>query len=165
MIARKFLFFVFCSVLLSKANGYICNSTVMTQKSPVIGIMAQEIWNDGLPPNNTVIVAGYVKYLEMAGAQVVPVFLNQSEEYYDKLYSKLNGLLLPGGVLLPDSIYYKTAKIFWMKATNNNSELSWRSNSERSCNFFPIWGTCLGRHIELNRPIGLNCLKLSQNKI
>lgn len=148
MIARKFLFFVFCSALLLEADGYVCNSTIMTNQSPVIGVLAQETWNDGMPPNSTVIVAGYVKYLEMAGAQVVPVFLNKSDEYYDKLYTKLNGLLLPGGILLPDSIYMKTAKIFWMKATNNNnSELSWRSNDERKCNFFPIWGTCLGRII------------------
>ena len=144
------LFLVVCSVQLLIAGGYICNSTVTTNQSPVIGVFAQEIYNDDLPPNNTVIVAGYVKYLEMAGAQVVPVFLNKSNEYYDNLYSKLNGLLLPGGQLLNNSIYVKTAKKFWIKATNNNTDLSWRSNTERKCNFFPIWGTCLGEEFVTN---------------
>lgn len=147
MIGRKFfLFLVLCSVQLLTGSGYICNSTVTTNRSPVIGVLAQETWNDGLPPNNTVIVAGYVKYLEMAGAQVVPVLLNKSDEYYDTLYNKLNGLLLPGGSLLNDSIYMRTAAKFWLKATNNNTNLSWRSNAERKCNFFPIWGTCLGKN-------------------
>lgn len=86
----------------------------------------------------------YIPISEMAGAQVVPVLLNKDDAYYDHLYSKLNGLLLPGGALLNDSIYMKTAQIFWIKATNNNTKLNWRPNEERSANFFPIWGTCLG---------------------
>lgn len=144
MIRGLFLFSI-CLVQLLRGNAYICNSTVSVNQSPVIGVLAQEIWNDGLPPNNSMIVAGYVKFLEMAGAQVVPVLLNQSDAYYDKLYGKLNGLLLPGGA--PGDGYMKIAKIFWMKATNNNTDLSWRSPAERERNFFPIWGTCLGRFI------------------
>ena len=148
---QKLLFFGFCffSQLLI-GSSYICNSTVEVNRSPVIGVLAQETWNDGLPPNNTVIVAGYVKYLEMAGAQVVPVLLNKSSEYYDTLYRKLNGLLLPGGILLNDSIYMKTAKLFWLKATNNNTDLSWRPHAERRRNYFPIWGTCLGMEAMLD---------------
>lgn len=38
---------------------------VTTNESPVIGILAQETWNDGLAPNNSVIVASYVKFLGM----------------------------------------------------------------------------------------------------
>ena len=128
----------------SLINGYICDSKVSVNQSPVIGVLAQETRNEGNKPNNSVIVAGYVKWLEMAGAQVVPVLLNKNDNYYDELYSKLNGLLLPGGILLKDSIYMKTGKIFWDKATNNNAKLAWRSSEERKLNYFPIWGTCLG---------------------
>lgn len=71
----------------------------------------------------------------------MPVLLQQSDLYYSELFKKLNGLLLPGGALLDDSIYMKTAKIFWNKATNNNPSLA-RKNEQRP--FFPIWGTCLG---------------------
>lgn len=145
MLRNLFIFCFCCFAQLLTSSAYICQSTVDVNRSPVIGVLAQETWNDGRPPNNTVIVAGYVKYLEMAGAQVVPVLLNKSDQYYDTLYRKLNGLLLPGGILLNDSIYMRTAKIFWLKATNNNTDLSWRSHAERRRNFFPIWGTCLGK--------------------
>lgn len=85
----------------------------------------------------------------MAGALVVPVLLNKNDQYYDDLYNKINGILLPGGSLLNDSIIMKTAKKFWIKATNNNTKLDWRSKDERKANYFPIWGTCLGNHVFL----------------
>lgn len=143
MIHQLLLLSICFSVQFLASDGYICNSKVSVEQSPVIGVLAQETWNNGLPPNNSVIVAGYVKFLEMAGAQVVPVLLNKSDDYYDTLYRKLNGLLLPGGA--PGSGYSKVAEIFWLKATNNNPDLSWRSPDERERNYFPIWGTCLGR--------------------
>ena len=43
------------------------------------------------------IGAAYVKYMEMAGARVVPVLINQPDEYYQKIFNKTNGLLIPGG--------------------------------------------------------------------
>ena len=43
------------------------------------------------------IGAAYVKYVEMAGARVVPVLIDQPDEYYRMIFNKTNGLLIPGG--------------------------------------------------------------------
>jgi len=43
------------------------------------------------------IPASYVKYLEMAGARVVPIYYDAPKEYYDNLLTKLNGVLFTGG--------------------------------------------------------------------
>ena len=80
---------------------------------PIIGILAQEC----LPYfpaeicNTSYIAASYVKYVESAGARVVPVLINQPEDYYRTIFTSTNGLLLPGGdVSLTDS--GKFAKLF-----------------------------------------------------
>ena len=68
---------------------------------PIIGILAQEL-DDSLEPwfgdnYTSYISASYVKFIEQAGARVVPVLINQNEEYYDKIFRSTNGLLIPGG--------------------------------------------------------------------
>ncbi len=44
----------------------------------------------------TYIAASYVKYLEAAGARVVPVDFYASESELDKLFSSLNGFFFTG---------------------------------------------------------------------
>ena len=51
-----------------------------TNERPIIGVLAQEIsWSlvDFFPNSSSYISASYVKYLEAAGARVVPVLINQ----------------------------------------------------------------------------------------
>ena len=43
------------------------------------------------------IAASYVKYLEMAGARVVPLIYNQPSDDIDTLLKGINGILFPGG--------------------------------------------------------------------
>ena len=43
------------------------------------------------------IAASYVKFVEMAGARAVPVLLDQSDEYYMRVFQGTNGMLVPGG--------------------------------------------------------------------
>ena len=68
---------------------------------PIIGILAQELSHLLVPwygDNYTsYISAAYVKYIEQAGARVAPVLINQDEEYYEKTFSSINGLIMPGG--------------------------------------------------------------------
>jgi len=103
---------------------------------PIIGILAQEL-SSSLEPwygenYTSYIGAAYVKYIEQAGARVVPVLINQTDEYYDTIFKSTNGLLIPGGaVSIVDSGYAKAGKILFQKATNSES-------------YWPIWGTCLG---------------------
>ena len=49
------------------------------------------------------ISASYVKFIESGGARVVPVFINQTDEYYQMIHNSTNGLLLPGGASQLDS--------------------------------------------------------------
>ncbi|KPP72969.1 gamma-glutamyl hydrolase-like, partial [Scleropages formosus] len=84
---------------------------------PIVGVLAQEL-SSSRHSGSSYIAASYVKYLEMAGARVVPV-----------------KLLIPGGgANLISSGYAKAAKIFY--------ELAVKANSQGD--YFPIWGTCLG---------------------
>ncbi|CAL8295094.1 unnamed protein product [Lota lota] len=102
--------------------------------APVIGILAQESYS--APPNVTsYIAASYVKYLESAGARVVPVRINQTLEQYNSLFNSLNGILFPGGgANLITSGYATAAKIFYQLAIKANAR----------GDYFPVWGTCLG---------------------
>ena len=79
---------------------------------PIIGILAQEMHPDLVPWFNdnytSYIGAAYVKYIEQAGARVVPVLINQSLEYYEIIFSSTNGLLLPGGAVSIDDSGKKT---------------------------------------------------------
>ena len=75
---------------------------------PIIGVLAQEL-SEALVPwygdnYTSYIGAAYVKWIEQAGARVVPVLINQDEDYYEKIFSSTNGLVIPGGaVSLDDS--------------------------------------------------------------
>ena len=70
---------------------------------PIVGILAQEL-SSSLEPwygdnYTSYIGAAYVKYVEQAGARVVPVLINQTDEYYDTIFKSTNGLLIPGGAV------------------------------------------------------------------
>ncbi|XP_062842654.1 zgc:171566 [Trichomycterus rosablanca] len=129
---------VVCAVLTAWALGLpvpvLCGGHLNYR--PIIGVLAQEnLDSDVNAQGSSYIPASYVKYLESAGARVVPIRINQTEEEYTKLFSALNGLLLPGGdVDLQKSQFSRVAKIFY--------ELAIKAND--ASDYFPIWGTCQG---------------------
>lgn len=101
---------------------------------PIIGVLAQEVYSP-TPGKNAYIAASYVKYLESAGARVVPVMINKTEEEYTILFKSINGILFPGGgASIFSSGYAKAAGIFYKLALDANSK----------GDYFPVWGTCLG---------------------
>jgi hypothetical protein len=55
------------------------------------------------------LAASYVKYIESAGARVVPINYYASEEELDDVFSKVNGFLFPGGL----HIAYLLICIIW----------------------------------------------------
>ena len=65
---------IFCLLSLVTAVRVSLNEDLPPQ-TPIIGIYTQT-YND--LPNETYIVASYVKYIEMAGAQVIPIFYHYS---------------------------------------------------------------------------------------
>ncbi|XP_044858891.1 gamma-glutamyl hydrolase isoform X2 [Mauremys mutica] len=104
------------------------------------GILAQESRSKTFRKyGRSYIAASYVKFIESAGARVVPIRLHRSEKEYDKIFQSINGVLFPGGgVSLKTSAYAMVARIFYQKAL--------KANDKRD--YFPVWGTCLG-HEEL----------------
>uniref|UniRef100_A0A3Q1GCL2 folate gamma-glutamyl hydrolase n=1 Tax=Acanthochromis polyacanthus TaxID=80966 RepID=A0A3Q1GCL2_9TELE len=102
------------------------SSSVQRNDRPIIGVLAQEVF---LPkPNQTsYIAASYVKFLEAAGARVVPVILC--------VVFLVDRILYPGGgVSIISSGYERAAKIFYELAIEAN----------KRGDYFPVWGTCLG---------------------
>ncbi|KAL8182083.1 UNVERIFIED_CONTAM: hypothetical protein K2H54_042647 [Gekko kuhli] len=117
---------------------------------PILGILAQETdFKSFQKYGSSYIAASYVKFIESAGARVVPIRLNRSDEEYNKIFHSINGILYPGGgVDLRTSEFSRVAKIFYEKALEAN---------ERG-DYFPIWGTCLGHQLLLYLTGGENLL-------
>ncbi|CAF1181881.1 unnamed protein product [Rotaria sordida] len=106
---------------------------------PIIGILTQPTPTVWLKPNRTTyLAASYVKYIEATGAQVVPIRMYQTTDYYLHLFNSLNGVLLPGGDLTDEYLF--VAKLFYMWSLKDFDEI------QKS---FPVWGTCLGFEVLL----------------
>ncbi|KAF5842134.1 class I glutamine amidotransferase-like protein [Dunaliella salina] len=101
---------------------------------PIIGILSQP--GDPAPKNMSYIAASYVKWVESAGARVVPIFYDMSEEQVRQRFNVINGLLIPGGGanLSPGHKFYDTANLL--------VELAIQANDKGD--YFPVQGTCLG---------------------
>ncbi|KAM9096549.1 gamma-glutamyl hydrolase isoform X1 [Sarcophilus harrisii] len=122
------------AVLLCCAVGELPGEGI--NERPIIGILAQANHMKNLKHHGKYyIAASYIKYLESAGARIVPIRLTQSDEEYDNLFHSINGILFPGGAVnLQTSKYSHVAQLFYEKALKANKE----------GDYFPIWGTCLG---------------------
>merc|ERR1712123_481961 len=92
---------VFLFILLCCHGGL---SVGEVNKRPIIGIVSQTIHPEldaMLPPGHnytTYIASSYIKWVEAAGARAVPVIVENeitSPEYFAKLFSSINGLLIP----------------------------------------------------------------------
>jgi len=118
----------------------------LTSALPIIGILTKPTADCVRHPSKRALLQGdlsleatccflsyYVKWIEAAGGQVVPILLNPDPAYLEKVYGNINGVLLTGGGidLQVDSDYKTIATFFFNKSTAGNT-------------YFPIWGTCLG---------------------
>lgn len=104
---------------------------------PIVGVVAQPLGKESLADDGkSYIAASYVKYLEMAGARVVPIQYNAPAEEIDTLLKGVNGLLFPGGgsCLQKECPFFQSAARMFQYAITANDQ----------GDFFPIWGTCLG---------------------
>ncbi|XP_067409797.1 gamma-glutamyl hydrolase isoform X2 [Emydura macquarii macquarii] len=133
--APCFLLLLLCGNALASSLGPRSRLAGSNER-PIIGILTQECdFKRCHEFGSSYIVASYVKFLESAGARVVPIRLNRSEEEYDKIFQSINGVLFPGGgVDLKTSEYSKIARMFYNKALEANDK----------GDYFPVWGTCLG---------------------
>ncbi|GIL88439.1 hypothetical protein Vretifemale_16403 [Volvox reticuliferus] len=101
---------------------------------PIIGILSQP--GDPAPDGQSYIAASYVKWLESAGARVVPIFYDMDIEDIERRFAVTNGLLLPGGgaTLAPGHRFYDSAR--------HLVELALKANDNGD--YYPVHGTCLG---------------------
>ena len=103
---------------------------------PIIGIVGQHLRRPtpGIK-GSSYVIASYVKFLEGAGARVVPLPTSLSEEELKELFTKINGVLLPGGTCaFQTSKYYQHAALLF----------KWAVKAMQTGDYFPIWGTCMG---------------------
>jgi len=137
MILYKSLF-----ILIVLISCMMCQFYETENKIPIIGIMTKLIIlpEYNITTNKTQFIdAPYVRYLEVGGAKVAYVNIDDTEENLTKLFCKLNGLLIPGGAAAfvinnTATNFTKTGKLFIdlaMKAYDKGD-------------YFPIWGICLG---------------------
>ena len=75
--------------------------SILTER-PIIGILSQDLSSEdraSIDNSNytSYIAASYVKFVESGGARVVPILINQPDDYYQMIFSSTNGLLIPGG--------------------------------------------------------------------
>lgn len=76
------------------------------------------------------VMSSFVKFLQAAGARIVPLVPNMSEDdTMDKL-KKLNGVFWPGG----DGDYMDYARFIYGKVIELNDKGT----------YLPLWGTCMG---------------------
>lgn len=115
---------------------------------PIVGILSQEIPSTSTAPKQykSFISASYVKFLEGAGARVVPIWINRTKSYYENITSQINGVLFPGG----SSDF--NAKNGFADAGAIIYDIAKALNAKGD--YFPLWGTCLG--LELLAYLGAN---------
>lgn len=106
-----------------------CSAGILTQ------IVSDEVMKQY---GRTYIPASYVKYIESGGSRVMPIKLTLTTAEYEKIFRKINGLLLIGGAAdLKTSDFARVAKIFHTLALKAND----------AGDFFPVWGTCMGMQL------------------
>lgn len=60
----------------------------------IAGILSQESVESLKKFGPTYIPASYVKFIESAGARVVPILVNQTDSYYKQMFQSLNGFVI-----------------------------------------------------------------------
>jgi len=102
---------------------------------PIIGILTQPTGSSMNQFGQSYIAASYVKFMESAGARVVPIFHNSTPEQLDEVFSSINGILFPGGGAdLNNTPIYKAGAYLYNKALK----------AFDAGDYVPILGHCMG---------------------
>jgi gamma-glutamyl hydrolase len=110
-----------------------CVNAAQTNNRPVIGVLAQPLSENQVSEDrNSYIAASYVKFIEGAGARVVPIPYDLPKQQLYNLFQQLNGLLFPGGGADLDKTPYYYTQEYLLNLAMTKGE------------FFPVWATCLG---------------------
>jgi len=109
---------------------------VEAAQRPIIGVFSQPTSGTLKPHGTSYIAASYVKFLESAGARVVPIHYDSTQAQLKQLFQSINGILFPGGAtdLDPSTQFYRSAFFLYQLAIDANDK----------GDYFPIEGHCLG---------------------
>jgi len=116
------------------SNSFKLNTT------PIIGIVTLPSHLTQYPSENySYLPASYVKFIESAGALVIPIQYDLHSSQLDHLLKQVNGFLFTGG---SESLYNDDNFTDYGKtlATIFNHTVA----ANRAGNYTPLWGTCLG---------------------
>ncbi|EAL64169.1 peptidase C26 family protein [Dictyostelium discoideum AX4] len=112
------------------------NGQTKINNRPIIGILTQPTDGDMTTFGSQYIAASYVKYIESAGARVVPILYDIDIKSLTELMGSINGVFFPGGGVdfNNQTVYTDTIQSIWSQVVefNNNGD------------YFPLWGTCMG---------------------
>ncbi|KAI5709649.1 hypothetical protein M8J75_002007 [Diaphorina citri] len=128
-------------LLVLSVSSWVGAETFRPTDLTVVGILSQEyVFSPGLAHDyqghKSYIAASYVKAVEASGAMVVPVFIGQTQEYYENIMNHINGLIIPGG-----AAYFNFTNGY-KDAGKNLIHIAQKMNSRGD--YFPILGICLG---------------------
>lgn len=118
---------------------------ILSHDHPIMGILTLPSTASPAYPSTefSYFGAGYVKFLESAGIRVIPIPYDTPEGELEQIFSKINGILLPGG---GSSLYVDEAQMLGFSNLTLTShfllELAIKANLQGD--YFPVWGTCLG---------------------
>jgi gamma-glutamyl hydrolase len=122
-----------CAVALL-AVAAVCAVAAGTTR-PIIGILTQPTGSSLAPLGSSYIAASYVKWIESAGARVVPIPHNADTDTLDALLSSINGVVFPGGGAdIDNTPIWFTAQYIVAKVIAMN----------KAGTVFPLHGTCMG---------------------
>ena len=105
-------------------SGVASPSSAETAGGPVIALLMQPY---GV--GKSYVPASYVKWLELAGARVVPLSFHATDDEVDAIFEQVNGALWSGG----EGTIPGAARRLYARATDA---------FEKTGEVFPICGTC-----------------------
>jgi gamma-glutamyl hydrolase len=153
-MAGGFRMLLLCAIVIVVVTGYPTQP-----QNPVMGILVEPAaysnnacvsvfshksrrsGDPTMPPGNLsgCVWSIYVKWLESAGIRVVPIRWNSKVEDIDYLLDRVNGVLLPGGIIEGDKpvydAYFATVQHIFNRITYFNTQQG---------NPVVLWGTCQG---------------------
>lgn len=125
-------------LLLSLGWGLEVREELLTR--PVVGILALPNQGDYNITGSAFIDAGYVKWLEMAGARVVPLVITEPLSTLQYLVEHLDGVLFTGG----DKNFFDANGTMTFYAETACTIFDWVKSLNDQGIYYPMWGTCLG---------------------
>eukprot|EP00744_Colponema_vietnamica_P005548 GILI01008122.1.p1 GENE.GILI01008122.1~~GILI01008122.1.p1 ORF type:complete len:407 (+),score=93.92 GILI01008122.1:97-1221(+) len=107
--------------------------------NPVVAILTQPTADfvDNAPQfasqYKSYLAASYVKWLESAGARVMPIRYDVSEKELLTALDQVNGVLFMGGAVLTPAYNQTVTRV-----------LKYATAANQKGDYFPLWGTCQG---------------------